>query len=463
MSTPTTPVTMTLAEWVASTSLADIVPAARHQVRRAVIDYLAATLVGSAAQSARIVAEYLAGYDSDTTSTVLGTGLRLSPPNAAAANGTAAHALDLDDGYTPGGFHPGGPVVSATLAAAERLGSSAHEIVRAIALGYEVACRLAGATHPRQRMRGFHNTAIVGVFGAATAVGALLGLEPVALANAYGLAGSHAGGINAYLDEGSDVKRYHAGKAARDGLISAELAARGLTAPTTVLETRRGYLYAFAGGEYDLEHLTGRLGHEWRMTRTYFKPYPCCRHVHGAIDAALNIRRNEGLVGESIESVRVATFSIAAEHDGKEIAHTLDAQMSLPYAVSAALIYGEVGMDQFEDQARSDPGVRRIMAATEVVADEGYTSEYPNKRAARVSITAAGREYHDVVEQPYGEPDNPISDEDLRSKFTRLVRPMFGQDRAARILQAGWSLEDPQQLVMELAAPAESAGEERLD
>jgi 2-methylcitrate dehydratase PrpD len=344
------PLTKTIADWVSSTGTSDLPPEVSHQVRRIVVDYLTATLLGATTEPATIVREYYASHDTSRASTVIGTTVRLSPPNAAAANGTAAHALDLDDGYTPGGFHPAASVVSAALSAAEDIGNSAEDIVRAIALGYEVACRLAGSTHPHQRNRGFHNTALVGVFGAATAVGVLRDLDALRLANAYGLAGSHAGGLNAYLDEGSDVKRYHPGKAARDGLVSAELAARGLTAPTTVLEGPRGYLHAFAGGQFDLDHLVGDLGNTWRMTRTYNKPYPCCRHVHGAIDAALDIREREGLSADDIESVRVETFAIAAHHDNKDIHHVLDAQMSLPYSVSVALVHGEVGMEQFGDR-----------------------------------------------------------------------------------------------------------------
>jgi 2-methylcitrate dehydratase PrpD len=420
------PLTMTIADWVSSKEASDLPADVSHQVRRIVVDYLTATLLGATTEPATIVREYYASHDTSRASTVIGTTVRLSPPNAAAANGTSAHALDLDDGYTPGGFHPAASVVSAALAAAEDIGSGAEDIVRAIALGYEVACRLAGSTHPHQRSRGFHNTALVGVFGAATAVGALRDLDALRLANAYGLAGSHAGGLNAYLDEGSDVKRYHPGKAARDGLVSAELAARGLTAPTTVLEGPRGYLHAFAGGEFDLDHLIGGLGSTWRMTRTYNKPYPCCRHVHGAIDAALDIRRREGLSPDDIESVRVETFAIAAHHDNKNIHHVLDAQMSLPYSVSVALVHGEVGMEQFGQQARDDDRVRRIIDATEVTTDEGHTADYPRKRPARVFIRANGREFVEEVPQPYGEPDNPMSDDDLDAKFRRLTGPVVG-------------------------------------
>lgn len=453
-----TGLTMGLAEWVAATRIEDIPAAVRHQVRRCLVDYLAATLAGAATEPARIVADYLTECDSNQSSALIGRPIRLSPPNAALANGTAAHALDLDDGYTPGGLHPGGPVISAALATAEALGSGADDIARAIALGYEVSCRLGGATHPHQRNRGFHNTAIAGVFGAATAVAVLHGLQPGQLANAYGLAGSHAGGLNAYLDEGSDVKRYHAGKAARDGMVSAELAARGLTAPTTVLEAARGYFHAFAGDQIDEQHLIADLGDEWRMTKTYFKPYPCCRHLHGAIDAALNLRSREQLSADVIESVRVDTFAIAAEHDRKEVGHMLDAQMSLPYAIGATLAFGTVGMEQFGSEAMNDPRLRRIVEATEVFADAELTAAYPVKRAARVTIRANGREHVDLVEHPYGEPENPISDQDLHAKFRRLVNPITGPERGDQVLDAAWRLSDPAELFRLIAEPGGSFG-----
>ena len=449
-----TPITMEIADWVSSTGHSDLPDEVRHHVRRSLVDYLTATLLGATSEPAALVREYYSAHDSDRTSTVIGTTSRLSPANAAAVNGTAAHALDLDDGYTPGGFHPSGPLVSAALAVAEDLASEADDIVRAIALGYEVACRLAGGTHPSQRDRGFHNTALVGVFGAATAVGALHHLDPLRLANAYGLAGSHAGGLNAYLDEGSDVKRYHSGKAARDGLVSAELGARGLTAPTTVLEGPRGYLHAFAGGEFDIDHIVGDLGTTWRMLRTYNKPYPCCRHVHGAIDAALDIREREGLAPESIESVRVETFAIAAHHDNKHIGHILDAQMSLPYSVSAALVHGEVGMDQFGQDARDDARLHRILETVEVSTDQQHTSDYPRMRPARVFVRANGKEFVEEVSQPYGEPDNPMTDADLDAKFRRLTGPVLGEERAARIVEAAWALDDPKRLFVDLAGEA---------
>ncbi|MEX2424877.1 MAG: MmgE/PrpD family protein [Acidimicrobiia bacterium] len=434
--------TLRIAEWAASTHPADLPDDVTHQVRRSLIDYLAATIVGAAAEPAAIVRGYLADHDTSRTSTVIATDVRLSPPGTALVNGTAAHAYELDDGYTPGGGHPGCTVISAALAAAESVPTDPDQLVRAIALGYEVACRLGGATHPAQWRRGFHNTPLFGTFGAATAVATILDLDSTGYANAFGLAGSHAGGLLSYHDQGSDVKRYHAGKAARDGVVCAELADRGLTAPTNVLEGAHGYLNAFAGGEFDRDHLVGELGTTWRMTRTYHKPHACCRHVHAAVDAALRIRDRESLDPATIESITVETFSIAASYGNKDIRTALDAQMSLPYSVAAALVEGEVGMEQFTDSARSNELLGSLCELTEIVVADDLEQDYPANRPARVRIRAGGHEFTDAVAQPYGEPDNPMTDQDLDAKFRRLVTPILGSERTEAIDRAAWALND---------------------
>lgn len=445
--------TRLIAEWVASTGTGVIPDEVGHHVRRCLLDYLAASLVGSTTPPARTVRDYLAEHDSEGTSVIIGTGGTLSPANAACANGTSAHALDLDDGYTAGGFHPGATVISASIAAAQSLDSAPEAVTTAIALGYEVACRLAGSTHPHQRARGFHNTAIAGTFGATTAVGRLLGLDSETLANAYGLAGSHAGGLNAYLDEGSDVKRYHAGKAARDGVVSAELAQRGLTAPTIILEAPHGYLHAFSGDEFDRGHLLDDLGSEWRMLDTYSKPYPCCRHLHGAIDSALAIRDQTGLSASEITAIHVETFSIAAQHDRSDIGHMLDAQMSLPYAIGATLVFGSLGIEQFGPSARADERVRRLMELTRVTADPDFTSEYPRTRGARVAVTAGGQTRVATTEQPYGEPANPMTDQDIEAKFARFTQPLIGAQRVSSLIDLVWSFDDMSRFFAELATP----------
>ncbi len=238
--------TLQLASWAASTrSQGPPPPNVTHQVRRSLIDYLGATIVGASAEPASIVRDYAASHDSSSNATVIATDVRLSAPNAALVNGTAAHALELDDGYTPGGGHPGCTVVSAALAMAEATDADADQLTRSIALGYEVACRLGGATHPSQWKRGFHNTPLFGTFGAATATGALLDLDATGLGNAFGLAGSARRRSALVPRPGLRCEAIPRREGCCDGVVSAELAARGLMAPTNVLEGAHGYMNAF--------------------------------------------------------------------------------------------------------------------------------------------------------------------------------------------------------------------------
>lgn len=434
--------TAMLAHWAAATGTSQLPPKVRHQVRRILADYLAAAFAGATSDTAMTVREYLLHSDHDRQATVIGTPERLSAAGAALANGTAAHALDLDDGYTPGACHPSAPICSAVLAAAEAGGSTGPEIVRAIALGYEIACRIAGATHPQQRRRGFHNTALVGTFGAMIGVASLHGASAEHMVAGIGNAASHAGGLLTFLDDGTELKRLHAGKAARDGLASAELAIAGLRGPARALESAHGYFAAFAGSVVDGEHLLGGLGDRWRMLDTYNKPYPCCRHVHGAIDAALALRDQHALNVEMIDAIDVATFAIAADHDRVDIHNTLDAQMSLPYSVAVALVHGDVGMEHFESAARADPAVQRLTRATTVRADPDLTVSYPANRPARVAISTSAGEVVGEIMQPYGEPANPMSDDDLDRKLRACAANVLTREHADRLSDWVWSFGD---------------------
>lgn len=444
--------TRRLAEFVASTDAATLDESIVHQVKRNLIDYLAATYAGVDSEAARAVRSYTARTDKGDDATIIGTDLRASAGGAAYVNGTTAHALDLDDGFTKGACHPGAPIVSAALAAAEARGSSADALIAAIAVGYEVAVRLAGSTHPAQRRRGFHNTALVGTMGSAAAVASLARADTEQVCAALGSAASHASGILSFLDEGSEIKRVHAGKAARDGLVSTELVLEGLSGPLNVLDLEHGYFHAFAGGEYDRGFLIDDLGATWRMLDTYNKPYPCCRHVHGAIDAALVLRQDDAFDPTAIDEVRVETFAIAASHDKQVVENTMDAQMSLPYSLAVALARGAVGMGDFESDARADSLLTGLALRTAVVVDEDLDAAYPTHRAARVIVTMGDRQLVQLISDPYGEPANPMSDGDLDDKFRRNVEPVIGGGRASQLAESVWGLAGDAQLWSLLAA-----------
>ncbi|TYB42452.1 MmgE/PrpD family protein [Actinomadura chibensis] len=417
-------------------------PDVAHAARRLVVDYLAAVVAGAAEPVPAAVRRHVRASHPGAQATAVGGG-PAAAPGAAMANGTAAHALELDDGYTPGASHPSSATIPAVLALAEWRRADPDRTLAAIAVAVEVACRVAAAAHPATWRRGFHNTPLAGVFGAAAGCAALLDLPAAGAASALGLAGSHAGGLSEFLLDGSPVKRLHAGMAARDGLLSALLAAEGIDGPPTVLEGPQGYFAAFAQGDWDPGVLLGGLGEEWAMRRTSVKPYPCCRHVHGAVDAVLRLREEHGLRAETVTGVDVATYAVAATYDGTDAGTLLGAQMSMPYAVAAALCDGELGLAQFSAERRGGADVARLVPAVRVRADADLDRLYPALRPADVRISrTGGPDLRLRVDEPYGEPGNPLDDDALDAKFRALCGPVLGASRAERVLRAARAFTD---------------------
>ncbi len=202
-----------------------------HAAKRVLLDFLTCAVSGSAMPVSKALLSYYEENDATRVATVIGSSVRLSAPNAALVNGANTHGLDFDDGHTHASAHPAGAVFPAILAVAEQHGSTPREILLAAVIGYDVMIRIAAAMHPGSARRGWHNTAIAGVFGATAAAATLLKLDARQARDALGLAGSFAGGIREYLDDGAEIKRLHPGKSARDGLLCAEFAKRGITGP----------------------------------------------------------------------------------------------------------------------------------------------------------------------------------------------------------------------------------------
>lgn len=441
--------TLDVARWAVSLRPSDLPPEVTHQLRRILLDYLAASISGSVTRSARIVADYAKQFGGPTEATTIGHRAATSTPLAAWANGTAAHALDVDDGYTPGSLHPAAPTVPAVLALGEREEAAPDTLLLGLAVALEFTCRLAAAGHPATWRRGFHNTPLAGVMGGALGAAVILEADTDTAASALGIAGSHAGGLFEFLGSGAEVKRLHAGKAARDAVIAADLAARGLSGPPTVLEGPHGYLRAFAGDEYDSSLICDELGERWVLLDTYFKPYPCCRHLHAPIDAILEMR--DGLTLDDVEEVVVETHAVAARHDLTDVRELLDAQMSLPYAAVLALEFGSVELKHFAPEVRRTPRLRAACERIEVRQDPELDARYPRERPARVTIRRRdGKPLVREVAQPLGEPSRPLNDSALTDKFLRLVQPVAGEDRAQQIAELAWAFNDPEALMTAL-------------
>lgn len=431
-------ITSRFAAWAADQADRPLDARVQHHVRRLWMDYLAAVIPGSEATTARQVARHAAAQYPGDTAEAVGHG-RLSALGAALVNGTSAHCLELDDGYTPGSVHPSTVVFPAVLAAAQATGANDEVTERALAVGLEGVCRLAAAGHPATWRYHFHNTPLTGVLAGAAAVGMLYRLDAAQIEHALGIAASHASGLFAFLGHAAEVKRLHPGKAARDAVASAELAAEGVTGPRGVLEAPHGYIEAFVRGDFDVETFIDGLGARWLFLDTYVKPYPCCRHLHGPIDAVRGLKAEHHLKAADVESVTVRTYTVAAQHDATEVDEFLDAQMSIPFAVTVALSFGEIGLTEFGTDVRRDTTIRDLVKRIEVVADADADDVYPRYRRAMVEVTTRdGVALTRQVDTPYGEPANPMTDEDMAAKLVRLAGPVVGHDRAVSLVEQTW-------------------------
>lgn len=349
-----------------------------------------------------------------TQSIIMGHAGRYPAIMAALANGTMAHGIDADDsGARPSWAHPGSCIVPATYAVAETERSTGKEIITALVAGYEINCRIDSALYPGLRNRGFHATGVVGTFGAAAAASKLMKLNEEQIANALGLAGIQAAGLEEWLTSGDMSKRLHAGKAAMNGVLAAQLARVGYTGPSTVFEGRYG-LMATHADSYDLDRLTEGLGANHRILECKFKPYACCHELCPPITMALELQRIHGIRPEEVVKIRVGLNHVTAENQLKVAETPLHAQNHAAIAVSIALVKGRVFMREFFDDYR-DPRVVDLGKKTEVYTDPEIDAIFPKKIGTRLEIIT-----HDKHYSTFEDDKQPIPYSFIKEKFAAL-------------------------------------------
>lgn len=424
----------TLAEFVAATRFFDLPEEAVAMAQRSVLDWLGSTLRGGTTEPAGIARKIAQRAMPGADATVLATGQRLSALGAAFANGAAAHVIELDDLHQGSTFHPGAPIIAAALAIAEREVAGGPELLRAVILGYDVGIRVAEAVNP-SHYRYWHPTATCGVFGAAAAAGSLLGLPAVQIVHALGTAGTQAGGLWEFLVDGAMSKHLHAGMAAHDGILSADLAEAGFTGASRILEGPRGFFAATAASA-DASRITDGLGRHFKIVENGFKRHACCGHTHTAIDAALALRPR--IAGRDIARVEIETYRVALDITDNAAPHTpYEGKFSIQYAVDVALLDGRAGLDQFAVERLAQSDVAALLERTTARAADALTAAYPATWPSRVRVTLAdGNVLEETVEQPKGMPANPMTEAEVAAKFHDLVDPVVGTDTAARLIEA---------------------------
>ena len=429
-------VTRALAEFVVEASFDRLPETVFPRLRSLLLDTLGITAfaAGHAESSPAINAAIMRLDPTEGPATAIGMPRGFSWLHAALLNGAHAHSLDFDDTNIVEGGHPGAPVISAALSDAERLGCDGRAFFEALAVGYEVACRVGGALGDGGYNRGFHMTSVAGIFGAVAAVGKLRAFDSQTIESAFGLALSKAAGSMQYLANGAWNKRLHPGFAAHDALICAELAEAGVLGAAAAFEGQYGLLVGYTDAPHP-EILTHRLGEDWILLQTAVKPYPSCRLAHGAVDAALKLRaqvpeanRSEALITVELSPTGV---KIVGEAVPQKITpnNTVDAQFSVYFQVAAAWMEGQVDWAVYDRlQAPELTGMAKRITVRE-------NKSLPNYGAI-LTIQVGSKTLTETVRVPLGEPDNWIGDDALRHKFLLLARPTFGDARAAQIADA---------------------------
>ncbi|RPI44424.1 MAG: MmgE/PrpD family protein [Betaproteobacteria bacterium] len=434
--------TRRLARHVATTGFGDLNERAVHSFKRALLDYLATSITGSQEPVSRQMLEYLASVDDSRTAAVIGSAQRLSVLNAALLNGTSTHALDFDDGHTNASAHPAGPNFPAVFAVAEQKGLDAKRVILATVMGYDVMLRVSSAIHPASALRGWHNTPITGVLGAAAGVSKLIDNDEEQTLFAIGLAGSFAGGLFEFLGEGADIKRIHPGKAARDGVLCAELGKRRITGPSHVLEGKHGFFKAFVDNNVNWERLFQDLGSRYEIEDAYFKPYPCCRHLHPIMDGIVTLKKKHHVNPAQVERIEAGSYSVGARHNHTSWEALLDAQMSMPCAAALALIEDDVTSPSFKPGRIDRPEVQAMIQKVKVYTDAETDRVYPKRRGGVVTLVMKdGARLTERVLDPKGEGENPMSDADLDRKFLSNCEPIIGKDKCQRLLEAVWGFD----------------------
>ena len=408
------------ATWALELELEAVPPPVVEAAKLHMLDVIGCGLAAHGLEVATEGRSTMAELGGEPEASVIGLDTRLPAANAAFANAMLCHGLDFDDTHSDSVSHVSTVVVPAALALAEARGASGRELLTAVIAGNEVVTRIGMARTGAFHQRGFHPTAICGIFGATAAASRLGGSSAGDATSALGIAGSMASGLFAYLDDATATKPIHPAWAAHGALLAARLSAYGAEGPPGVLEGRFGVFHAFLDTRIDLEPQLADLGERWETPRIAFKAYPACHFIHGSLGATATLSDSVGAgeIEEVVVTVPEAGVSLVLEPATSKVAprNDYEGKFSLQYSTAAMLVHGRVGLATYTPEALADPQVldlaRKVRYETKEYAS--YPAAFPG--GVRI-LLRDGRTLEADVPHQLGAPGNPMSPQQVREKF----------------------------------------------
>jgi len=424
MATPP-PVTETLARFVAETDYSAISDSALSNAKMHLLDTIGSGLAAVSTTVAAMAINYCKRMGHSQEASIWGTNEKASAPMAAFTNGLLAHTLDFDDwdAYLRAG-HPSSVITAAALALGENIGASGKDFLKAYVFGIEVLTQMAAGT-PELHKRGFHSTPVWGSIGGVIASASLLKLDPEKIKAALGVAASGAAGIQ--RQQGSMVKPFHAGNAARNGVEAALLAQQGFTADQNIIEAPRGFCDTFFGpGTCDYEKMLRGIGQPYFLESPALglKMHPCSAPQFLAADAALQLKREHGI-----------DFA-----DDAEVKTGLRGKFAINYVVALGVLEGKLDNDTFTDAKANDPLVQQALRRVHVIVDDSIPE--PGVYCPVTIELKDGRRLSHTARIAKGHPENPMSENEVLAKFKSNVKGVITTERSEQLIAALKNLEE---------------------
>jgi 2-methylcitrate dehydratase PrpD len=427
--------TKALANWVVQSRLEDIPDDVRREALRAIVNYTGCALGGSPDAAVNLAMRAFAPFFGPATAGILGRAERVDPLHAALMNGISSHVYDYDDTTPKNYIHPSSPVASALFAYASANPVSGRDFVHAFILGFEAESRIGNSVYPAHYDVGWHITGTAGTFGAAIAIGKLIGLSEQQMIWAIGLAATQAAGLREMF--GSMAKSLHPGRAAQNGYGSALLAQAGFTSGIHGLEGPRGFA-AVQAAKYDLSKITAGLGVDFDLRVNTYKPFPCGIVNHPTIDGAIQIHDTQKPAPESIRAVRLRVAPLVMDLCNQQnITRGLQGKFSVYHGAAIGLVRGKAGIREYTDDAVNDPVIKRVRENATAVGDPSLTEDQANIEVELVS----GERISRFVEKSLGNLNRPLTNQQLDEKFRDQAVLALPADQVDRVIELCWRID----------------------